>query len=43
MVLLHSNWAAVADTDAWIEAVAEGLPLDKSDLGSSAVQGRADH
>lgn len=43
MVLLHSNWAAVAATDAWIEAVTEGRPLDRSDLGSSAVQGRADH
>lgn len=43
MVLLHSNWAAVADTDAWIEAVAAGRPLEKSDLGSSAVQGRAEH
>ena len=43
MVLLHSNWAAVAGTDAWIDAVAAGRPLDKSDLGSSALQGSAEH
>ncbi|KXO91339.1 isochorismatase family protein [Tsukamurella pseudospumae] len=43
MVLLHSNWAAVAGTDTWIDAVADGRPLEKSDLGSSAVQGRAEH
>lgn len=43
MVLLNSNWAAVADTDSWVAAVADGRALDKSDLGSSAVQGRADH
>lgn len=41
MVLLHSNFAAVATTDEWIEAAKEGTPLPKSDLGTSAVQGRA--
>ncbi|WP_019143889.1 isochorismatase family protein [Aeromicrobium massiliense] len=41
MVLLHSNFAAVATTDAWTEATAQGRALPKSDLGSSAAQGRA--
>ncbi len=41
MVLLHSNWAAVADTGSWLEAVADGRPLVRSDLGTSAVQGAA--
>ncbi|ROR89384.1 isochorismatase family protein [Nocardioides aurantiacus] len=41
MVLLHSNFAAVADTDAWVAAARAGDPLPKSDLGTSAVQGRA--
>jgi nicotinamidase-related amidase len=41
MVLLHSNFAAVATTDEWIEAAKEAAPLPKSDLGTSAVQGRA--
>ncbi|MFC7485263.1 isochorismatase family protein [Knoellia sp. CPCC 206453] len=41
MVLLHSNFAAVATTDAWIEAVRDGRELPKSDLGTSATQGRA--
>ncbi|OLT43089.1 isochorismatase [Saccharomonospora sp. CUA-673] len=43
MVLLHSNWAAVTDTATWAEAVAAKAPLDKSDLGTSAVQGRTAH
>ncbi len=43
MVLLHSNWAAVADTETWLAAVAAGRPLETGDLGSSAVQGRAEH
>lgn len=42
MALLHSNWAAVADTDAWTSAVAAGEPLSKSDLVTSAARGRAD-
>ncbi|GAA2362377.1 cysteine hydrolase family protein [Saccharopolyspora halophila] len=41
MVLLHSNWAAVTDTVAWTEAVSNHQPLDKSDLGTSAVQGQS--
>lgn len=43
LTLLHSNWAAVADTDAWIGALATGKPLPKSDLGTSAMQGAAAH
>lgn len=41
MVLLHSNFAAVATTEVWSEAVRSGEPLPKSDLGTSAVQGVA--
>lgn len=41
MVLLNSNFAAVGDTDSWIEAARGGTGLPKSDLGTSAVQGRA--
>ena len=41
MVLLHSNFASVATTDDWAQAVEAGIELSKSDLGSSAVQGRA--
>lgn len=41
MVLLHSSLAAVASTDAWISAATAGDPLQKSDLGTSATQGRA--
>lgn len=41
LVLLHSNFAAVATTTAWTEAVRAGAPLPKSDLGTSAVQGRS--
>ena len=41
MVLLHSNFAAVGTTEAWTTAVQSGQALPKSDLGSSAVQGRA--
>ncbi|HSU01926.1 MAG TPA: isochorismatase family protein [Nocardioides sp.] len=41
MVLLHSNFAAVATTDAWAEAVRSGDTLSKNDLGTSATQGRA--
>ncbi|KMS89616.1 cysteine hydrolase family protein [Prauserella rugosa] len=40
MVLLQSNWAAVAGSDAWAAAVAEGRSLPASDLGTSAMQGR---
>ncbi|MFC7343941.1 cysteine hydrolase family protein [Saccharopolyspora griseoalba] len=41
MVLLHSNWAAVSDTDTWAGAVSDQKPLPKSDLGTSAVRGQA--
>jgi len=41
MVLLNSNFAAVADTDAWVEAARAGAELPRSDLGTSATQGRA--
>lgn len=41
LVLLHSNFAAVATTDAWATAVNAGGALPKSDLGTSAMQGRA--
>jgi nicotinamidase-related amidase len=39
MALLHSNFAAVASTDAWAGALADGSALPKDDLGSSAVLG----
>lgn len=39
MVLLHSNFAAVATTDAWAAAVASGEPLPKSSLGAAATRG----
>jgi nicotinamidase-related amidase len=39
MALLHSNFAAVATTATWTDAVAEGSMLTKDDLGSSAVLG----
>jgi nicotinamidase-related amidase len=41
LVLLQSNFAAVATTDAWAAAVHGGQALPKSDLGTSAMQGRA--
>ncbi|HSF97496.1 MAG TPA: isochorismatase family protein [Ornithinibacter sp.] len=41
LVLLHSNFAAVATTKAWTAAVTAGQALPKSDLGTSAMQGRA--
>ena len=41
MVLLQSNFAAVASTQEWAAAVAARAPLPKSDLGTSALQGRA--
>jgi nicotinamidase-related amidase len=39
LALLNSNWAAVADTDTWTDALAAQQPLPGSDLGSSAVAG----
>jgi nicotinamidase-related amidase len=41
MALLHSNWAAVADTATWTEALRTGTALTKSDLITSAAQGRS--
>jgi nicotinamidase-related amidase len=43
MTLLHSNWAAVATTDTWTAALQTGEPLNKSDLVTSAAQGRTAH
>ena len=40
MVLLHSNFAAVSTTDAWVDAVRSGDALPKNDLATSATQGR---
>lgn len=40
MTLLHSNWAAVADTDTWTAALQAGEPLGKSNLVTSSAQGR---
>jgi nicotinamidase-related amidase len=39
MALLHSNFAAVATTEAWTDAVANDSELAKDDLASSAVLG----
>ncbi|MDI9913698.1 isochorismatase family protein [Rhodococcus sp. IEGM 1379] len=40
MVLLHSNFAAVATTAEWVDAMQSGVSLPKSDLVVSAIQGR---
>jgi nicotinamidase-related amidase len=40
MTLLHSNWAAVTDTAAWATALRASGTLTKSDLVTSATQGR---
>ncbi|MBE6484279.1 MAG: isochorismatase family protein [Actinomycetaceae bacterium] len=42
MVVLHSNWAAVSDTHRWARAVAESLPLSKSNLIASANSNQPD-
>ena len=42
MVLLHSNFAAVTTTESWIEAARVEKEIPKSDLGTSATQGRAE-
>ncbi|MDN6193037.1 MAG: isochorismatase family protein, partial [Brevibacterium sp.] len=39
MAVLHSNWAAVASTEAWSQALASQEELPKGDLGTSAVTG----
>ncbi|UVJ41251.1 cysteine hydrolase family protein [Arthrobacter sp. CJ23] len=41
MALLHSNWAAVTDTETWTAALVTGAPLTTSDLITSAAQGRS--
>jgi nicotinamidase-related amidase len=41
LVLLQSNFAAVGTTEAWTAAISAGEALPKSDLGTSAMQGRA--
>ena len=41
MVLLQSNFAAVATAQEWVRAVEAGTALPQSDLGTSAMQGRA--
>lgn len=41
MVLLQSNFAAVATTESWVKAVEGSEPLTGSDLGTSAAQGAA--
>lgn len=41
MTLLHSNFATVATTEAWTNALDNGVALAKSDLGTSATNGRA--
>ncbi|OFV79052.1 isochorismatase family protein [Rhodococcus erythropolis] len=41
MALLHSNWAAVADTAQWTASLQTGEALSKSDLPTSAAQGRS--
>lgn len=43
MVLLQSNFAAVATTGEWIGAVESGVALEKSNLVSSALAGRDAH
>ncbi|MEU1985754.1 isochorismatase family protein [Nocardia sp. NPDC019395] len=41
MVLLQSNWAAIAKTSEWIEVLRSAEPLHKSNLVVSALEGRA--
>ena len=41
MALLHSNWAAVTDSATWTTALHSREPLMKSDLVTSAAQGRS--
>lgn len=41
MALLHSNWAAVTDTANWTTALSTRATLTKSDLVTSATQGRS--
>ena len=41
MTLLNSNWAAVATTADWIDAVQTGTTLSSSNLAESAMAGRS--
>ena len=41
MTVLSSNWATVATTDAWVDAVQTGSTLPASNLAESAMAGRA--
>lgn len=41
LALLNSNWAAVANTDSWAEALRAEQALERSDLGTSAMTGAA--
>jgi hypothetical protein len=41
MVLLNSNFAAVATTEQWAAAVDKGEPLAVSNLVTSALDGRS--
>ena len=40
MALLHSNWASVATTATWVEAVTAEQPLPTDNLVESAARGR---
>lgn len=41
MALLHSNWAAVATTSVWAEALRDGGALERGNLVASAAEGAA--
>ena len=41
MALLHSNWAAVTDTETWTAALRTSAALTKSDLITSAARGHS--
>ncbi|GAB3632780.1 cysteine hydrolase family protein [Microbacterium shaanxiense] len=43
MTLLNSSWAAVAPTDAWVEALETGAVLRRGNLPESAALGAAAH
>lgn len=40
MAVLNSNFAAVATTDAWLEAVTAGTALEKDNLVASGLEGQ---
>nr|WP_201471066.1 isochorismatase family protein [Microbacterium hydrocarbonoxydans] len=41
MALLHSNWACVASTTAWVDALGTGTALSRGTLPESAAAGAA--